>query len=293
MSLLQFYSPPLPHYINSGLMNYSQGFRHVNRHNIKVFDLLVVREGCLYVGEEDRTYEVRAGEALILRPDCHHYGTADCREDGSHYWLHFQTPGPWCSASCHAEAPRERDTTEESAHYSLYNARTFSLRLSQYMTLLQPARMEELLAQLELLKVNAHLDAVRFKQQMLFQEVLQQLSASVHRERSASQSTACAEQAASFLRAHYREEITTGMLGDCLNFHPVYIARCMNREYGCSPMEYLLRYRIEQSKLLLMQTSFPIARIAEEVGFNQAPYFSSSFMKLEGISPRQYRQRFS
>ncbi|MNE95133.1 Bifunctional transcriptional activator/DNA repair enzyme AdaA [compost metagenome] len=83
------------------------------------------------------------------------------------------------------------------------------------------------------------------------------------------------------------------MLGDCLNFHPVYIARCMNREYGCSPMEYLLRYRIEQSKLLLMQTSFPISRIAEEVGFNQAPYFSSSFMKLEGISPRQYRQRFS
>ncbi|QSF44440.1 AraC family transcriptional regulator [Paenibacillus tianjinensis] len=293
MSLLQFSSPPLPHYIISGIMNYSQGFRHVNRHNIKVFDLLVVREGCLYVGEEDRTYEVRAGEALILRPDCHHYGTADCREDGSHYWLHFQTPGPWCSASCHAEAPRELDTTEESAHYNLYNARTFSFRLSQYMTLLQPARMEELLAQLELLKVNAHLDGIRFKQQMLFQEVLLQLSASVHRERPASQSTACAEQAASFLRAHYREEITTGMLGDCLNFHPVYIARCMNREYGCSPMEYLLRYRIEQSKLLLMQTSFPIARIAEEVGFNQAPYFSSSFMKLEGISPRQYRQRFS
>lgn len=293
MSLLQFSSPPLPHYIISGFTNFSQGFRHVNRHNIKVFDLLVVREGCLYLGEEDRTYEVRAGEALILRPDCHHYGTEDCREDGSYYWLHFQTPGPWCSISCHAEAPRERDTTEESDHFNLYNARTFSLRLSQYMTLLQPARMEELLAQLELLKINAHLDAVRFKQQMLFQEVLQQLSASVHRERSASQSTACAEQAASFLRAHYREEITTGMLGDCLNFHPVYIARCMNREYGCSPMEYLLRYRIEQSKLLLMQTSFPIARIAEEVGFNQAPYFSSSFMKLEGISPRQYRQRFS
>lgn len=105
MSLLQFSSPPLPHYIISGLTHFPQGFRHVNRHNINVFDLLVVREGCLYLGEEDRKYEVQAGEALILRPDCHHYGTADCREDGSYYWLHFQTPGPWCSASCHAEAP--------------------------------------------------------------------------------------------------------------------------------------------------------------------------------------------
>ncbi len=293
MSLLQFSSPPLPHYIISGLTYFPPGFRHVNRQNIQVFDLLVVREGCLYLGEEDRNYEVHAGEALILRPDCHHFGTEGCREESSYYWLHFQTSGSWCAMSAPSAALSEQDTPDESAHSALFDVRTFSLWLSQYMTLLQPARMEELLAQLELLKVNAHLDSIRFKQQMLFQAILQQLSASVHRERPASQSTACAEQAASFLRAHYREEITTGMLGDSLNFHPVYIARCMNREYGCSPMEYLLRYRIEQSKLLLMQTSFPISRIAEEVGFNQAPYFSSSFMKLEGISPRQYRQRFS
>ncbi|WP_310830228.1 AraC family transcriptional regulator [Paenibacillus pedocola] len=293
MSLLQFSIPPLPHYIISGLTYFPPGFRHVNRQNIQVFDLLVVREGCLYIGEEKRNYEVRAGEALILRPDCHHFGTEGCREESSYYWLHFQTSGPWSAVTAPSAALNEQDTPDESAHSALFDVRTFSLWLSQYMTLLQPARMEELLAQLELLKVNAHLDSIRFKQQMLFQEILQQLSASVHRERPASHSTACAEQAASFLRAHYREEITTGMLGDSLNFHPVYIARCMNREYGCSPMEYLLRYRIEQSKLLLMQTSFPISRIAEEVGFNQAPYFSSSFMKLEGISPRQYRQRFS
>jgi AraC-like DNA-binding protein len=67
----------------------------------------------------------------------------------------------------------------------------------------------------------------------------------------------------------------------------------MKKEYGQSPMDYLLRYRIEQSKLMLMQTDYSIARIAEEVGFNQAPYFSSCFLKVEGLSPRQYRQRFS
>ncbi|MEK4060761.1 MULTISPECIES: AraC family transcriptional regulator [unclassified Paenibacillus] len=293
MSLLQFTGPPVPHYIISGLAYFLPGYIHMNRQHIQVFDLLFVREGCLYLGEEDRRYEVRAGEALILRPDCHHFGTEGCREDTSYYWLHFQTSGTWSPVTVPSASLKAEDTVDECSHSALFDVRTFNLSLSQYMTLLQPARMEELLAQLEQLKVNAHLDSVRFKQQILFQEVLQQLSASMHREQTVSLTTACAEQAASYLRAHYREEITTGMLGDSLNFHPVYIARCMNREYGCSPMEYLLRYRIEQSKLLLMQTSFPIARIAEEVGFNQAPYFSSSFMKLEGISPRQYRQRFS
>ncbi|UQZ33497.1 AraC family transcriptional regulator [Paenibacillus sp. PK3_47] len=297
MHLLNFSMPPVPHYTISGINYCGPGYRHLNRQHFKWFDLLVVREGCLYINEEDRSFEVRAGEALILRPDCHHYGTEDCREDTSYYWLHFQTVGGWHESSAPAAAseditPDEDETAETSSPICSHQG-TFIQSIPQYTTLLQPARMEELLAQLEQLKATAHLNSVRFKQQMLFQEILQQLSASMNPERSASQSKACAGQAASFLRSHYREEITTAMLGDSLNFHPVYIARCMNREYGCSPMEYLLRYRIEQSKLLLMQTSFPISRIAEEVGFNQAPYFSSSFMKLEGISPRQYRQRFS
>jgi AraC-like DNA-binding protein len=295
MNLLNFSIPPVPHYTISGINYCGPGYRHLNRQHFKWFDLLFVREGCLYIREDERSFAVRAGNALILRPECHHYGSEGCQEDTSYYWLHFQTTGSWSESSAPAAPSTDisRDESGEQPSSVCSYKEAFTLSVPQFTTLLQPARMEELLAQLEQLKATAHLDSVRFKQQMLFQEILQQLSASMSPERSASQSTACAEQAASFLRSHYREEITTAMLGDSLNFHPVYIARCMNKEYGCSPMEYLLRYRIEQSKLLLMQTSFPISRIAEEVGFNQAPYFSSSFMKQEGLSPRQYRQRFS
>ncbi|WP_150269273.1 helix-turn-helix transcriptional regulator [Paenibacillus tepidiphilus] len=293
MTLLQFSAPPLPHYMVSGFGSFLPGERHMNRQNLQMFDLLVVTGGCLYVGEEDRRYEVRAGEALILRPDCHHFGTEGCHEETPCYWLHFQTTGSWSAITAPETGPGGPETADEPAPASFCDFHVFNLLLSQYTTLLQPARMEELLLQLEQLKVNGHLDSVRLRQQLLFQEILQLLSASIDRDRPVLSSKACAEQAASFLREHYREPVTTAMLGDSLNFHPVYIARCMNREYGCSPMEYLLRYRIEQSKLLLMQTRFPIARIAEEVGFNQAPYFSSSFMKQEGISPRQFRQRFN
>jgi AraC-like DNA-binding protein len=67
----------------------------------------------------------------------------------------------------------------------------------------------------------------------------------------------------------------------------------MQREFGCSPMEYLMRIRIQHAKLLLVQTEEPIARIAEQVGFRLPSYFSACFQRLEGISPRQYRQRFS
>lgn len=263
----------------------------MSRRNIRVFDLLVVTQGCLYIGEEERQYEVSAGNALILRPDCHHYATDGCKERTDYYWLHFQPSGSWHATETipPLQAPIPYDTWSESQKF---DTSTFPLVLPQYTKLAQPGKLEELLDRIIALGPEAHLNTSRFRQQILLQEAVNLLSASIESQLS-TPASACAEQAAAYLRSHYREEITAQALGESLNFHPVYVARCMKREYGQSPMDYLLRYRIEQSKLLLMQTDYPIARIAEEVGFNQAPYFSSCFLKNEGISPRQYRQRFS
>lgn len=293
MNPLVFRIPPLPHYIASGFNRCQPGYQHRSRQRIKVFDLLIVRQGGLYIGEEEQRFTVKAGDVLILRPDSHHFGTEGCKEETAYYWLHFQTFHDSLAIPELDTDPGHASTSVGELPASFFNISSFHLELPQFITLLQPDKAYEILDRLEQLQATAHLEAVRFKQQLLFQNLLELLAASIHPEQRSSQSTVCAEQAASYLRANYREEITTAMLGDSLNFHPVYIARCMNKEYGCSPMEYLLRYRIGQSKLLLMQTSFPISRIAGEVGFNQASYFSSSFMKLEGVSPREYRQRFS
>lgn len=238
-------------------------------------------------------FQVKAGQALLLRPDSHHFSTDSCKESTSYYWLHFQTVGDW-NITEDTAAALEKDNVkiENPLQSDEFDIRPFSLRLPQYTTLLQPSKMEELLSQLNQLVPNSHLSDTPFQQQLLFQEVIQQLSASLSHERP-SPSKICAEQAASYLRSHFREHITAQQLGESLSFHPVYIARCMKKEYGCAPMEYLLHYRIQQSKLLLMQTSYTIARIAEEVGFNQAPYFSSSFIRIEGTTPREFRQRFS
>ncbi|WP_367399863.1 helix-turn-helix domain-containing protein [Paenibacillus sp. 1781tsa1] len=67
----------------------------------------------------------------------------------------------------------------------------------------------------------------------------------------------------------------------------------MLKVYGMTPMEYLLHYRIEQAKKLLLQTSWSVARIAEEIGFNHVSYFSSCFSKKEGISPSNFRNKFT
>ncbi|ANE45705.1 AraC family transcriptional regulator [Paenibacillus swuensis] len=293
MNVLQFKAPPLPHYITSGFVSdFPAGSKHVGRQNVGVFDLLVVTKGCLYLREEDRSYEVGEGCTLILRPDQAHYPTRPCTETTQHYWLHFQTTGEWSVSDALLPSGGPVSEEEQSSPAWSLEARPFHLQLPQFSRLQKPDSAHSLLARLVALNVSAHLDGARWKQEALFQELLQQLAAEAPGT-GPSPGVICARQAAAYLREHYREDVTVQAMGGSLNFHPIYIARCMQAEYGCSPVEYLLRYRMEQAKLLLLQTDYPVTRIAEEVGFNQAAYFTARFTKYEGLSPRRYRQRFA
>lgn len=289
MKIIKFTLPPLPYLIVSGQHTFQPGERHFDRRGIEIFDLLYVVKGTLYMAEEQCSYALRPGDTLILRPDCHHYGYQDCEEETVYEWLHFQTAGGWSASET---SPDRSDFTPSRDEANQVDIRNFELYVPQHCRIPLTQKMEEKLAMLRELGPDAHISTVGLRQQILFQEVLQQLADSNEAD-AAFMPDICAEQAASYLRTHYREQVTAEALKAALNFHPVYIARCMKRKYGCSPMEYLQRYRIEQSKLLLMQSNYSISRIAEEVGFNQTPYFSSRFMRLEGLSPREYRRRFS
>ncbi|MEK4508661.1 AraC family transcriptional regulator [Paenibacillus sp. FSL K6-2524] len=296
MLIIDFMAPPLPHYIVSGLSYAEIGGRHPSRQNIGAFDLLVVIEGCLFVGEGGVDYKVKEGHALILRPDSQHYAYAGCVEETKYYWLHFQILGDWRVIDEESYHQNQWKTSGESTPRNLplppFTTTSYNVALPQFIKLAQPLKIIEIISELTQMNQNIHLSSVRLKQQALFQEVIVLLSSSIGADGPSSQ-TICAERAATYLREHYREEFSAKKLGESINFHPVYIARCMRKVYCCSPSVYLLNLRIEHSKLLLLQTDLSMERIAEAVGFNHAAYFTASFTKIEGLAPRKYRQRFA
>ena len=291
MSILRFTMPPMPNFIASEYRTMRVGEKHLSRRGFGVFDLLYVISGCLYVGEEDHEYEIRSGQALVLRPDAYHYGSKPCTEDSDYIFLHFTTLGPWVHLNEHQPQSAARSFDKQDAIYSYLETQYFKMDIPSYTQLDQPEVMKDLLTQLIEYQYRAENNYILWKQQTLFQEVLMQLASSDH-QRNKPLSSRCAELAAVYLRQHYQEEITAQALGEAVNFHPVYIARCMKQQFGCSPMQYLNNYRIERAKLLLIQSDSTILRIAEEVGYQSAAYFTSSFTQYTGISPRQYRQRF-
>ena len=55
---------------------------------------------------------------------------------------------------------------------------------------------------------------------------------------------------------------------------------------------YLTAMRLERAKELLTKSSMKLADIAMEIGYNEPNYFSHVFRKYEGMTPKEYRNRY-
>jgi AraC family transcriptional activator of mtrCDE len=58
---------------------------------------------------------------------------------------------------------------------------------------------------------------------------------------------------------------------------------------GFSPLHYLINIRIAEAIKLLKNTGKPVTDIALETGFYSSQHFSTTFKKLTGYTPRQFR----
>lgn len=68
--------------------------------------------------------------------------------------------------------------------------------------------------------------------------------------------------------------------------------RVFARETGHSPMAFVESARIEAARRLLEQGSLPAKAIAAATGFASDEALRRTFLRLVGITPREYRQRF-
>ncbi len=69
-----------------------------------------------------------------------------------------------------------------------------------------------------------------------------------------------------------------------------YIRNCFTKEMGLSPVAFLAKERIEKARKLIeiYGRSIPLGRICEMCGYVDYIYFSKTFSKLVGLSPKAY-----
>lgn len=92
-----------------------------------------------------------------------------------------------------------------------------------------------------------------------------------------------------YIENHFKENLTLEQLAAVAHVNKYYLVHSFSREYGTSPINYLLSCRIQESEHLLTETALSLSQIAGMLGFSSPSYFSQSFRRIRGISPLQYR----
>lgn len=94
-----------------------------------------------------------------------------------------------------------------------------------------------------------------------------------------------------YIENHFKESLTLDDLAAVAHVSKYYLAHAFSREYGTSPINYLLSCRIQESLYLLAETRMSLSQIAGMLGFSSPSYFSQSFRRIQGMSPMNYRSQ--
>ena len=93
-----------------------------------------------------------------------------------------------------------------------------------------------------------------------------------------------------YIDHHFKESLTLDQLAEEAHMNKFYLSHAFKREYGVSPINYMISRRLEESKYLLAETDLSMSQIAQLLGFSSLSYFSQVFRKTQGLSPMEYRQ---
>jgi AraC family transcriptional regulator len=98
------------------------------------------------------------------------------------------------------------------------------------------------------------------------------------------------ERAIETMRQGLSEKITIDDLARSAIFSKFHFSRVFQQVTGVSPGRFLSAIRLEEAKRLLLSTSWTVADISYQVGYNSVGTFSWRFHSSVGVSPITYRQ---
>ncbi len=124
------------------------------------------------------------------------------------------------------------------------------------------------------------------------QEMFSYIEAALaHSHRLGSESQRLVRKAMAYIHENYARTVTRAQLARHVNVSDGHLARCFRQETGLTPMDYLNRYRINQSQNMLASSRQSITAIALACGFSNVNYFSRVFRQETGVSPLAYRRK--
>lgn len=95
-----------------------------------------------------------------------------------------------------------------------------------------------------------------------------------------------------YIERNYPCEISVKDLSDYIGINRKYLYTIFKRVLGQTPMEYILKVKMEKACTLLANEALSISEVSNSVGYKDQFTFSKQFKKTIGDSPSNYRQKY-
>lgn len=99
-------------------------------------------------------------------------------------------------------------------------------------------------------------------------------------------------KALDYIQEHYMDtEISVGAIAESIGISEGHLSHTFKKETEYTVMAYITRFRMRAAMKLLNDCSMKVYEVAEQVGYRDIAYFSSTFKKVVGVSPSEYQDR--
>lgn len=126
--------------------------------------------------------------------------------------------------------------------------------------------------------------------QALFERFVSEAAESISQLRQ-DQAKGGIEKIRKYIETHYDENISLKTIAAHFYMNPVYLGQLFRKSYGVYFNDFLLSIRMAEAKKLLRLTDLRMYEVASKVGFQNADYFVAQFVKQEGMTPKEYRNK--
>ena len=218
---------------------------------------------------ETQTYSIKSGQGFLIFPEQITTYYADQNLPWEYIWIEFDG----------LRVKQALDLTELSINAPVYHPHSKDLR-EQMMN--------------EMLYIVHHAKESPFHligHLYLFFDYLTQSVKSTKLVQSSKMSDYYIKEALNYIEQNFQNEITIEDIAGVCGINRSYFGKIFHNSIGCSPQEFLIKYRMAKATELLKLTSLSIAEIGSAVGYENQLHFSRAFKKINGVSPREWRNQ--
>ncbi len=95
-----------------------------------------------------------------------------------------------------------------------------------------------------------------------------------------------------YIKQNYKDsDLNVSSVAERFGLSANWISKYFKEQVGENMVDYIVNYRLQIAKELLLEDNKTIKQISDETGFLSANTFFRAFKRWEGISPKQYREQ--